>query len=168
MLIQYATVLAFFIAGLSFVFIALFAGSIIRPSRPESGKGMPYECGEDPVGTARINWNMRFYIIALIFVIFDIEIAFIYPVAVVYRSWVESGAGLLAFTELFIFAGVLFMGLIYLWAKGDLEWVRSFYTNRNAGLQSLHIASKLSDSSQVHREKAEGSSMGFNIKNIRS
>ncbi len=163
MLIQYSVVLAFLIAGLSFVFIALLAGKLIRPSRPDSEKNMPYECGEDPVGTARINWNMRFYIIALIFVIFDIEIAFIYPVAVVYKNWVAAGAGLLAFTELFIFAGVLFLGLIYLWVKGDLEWVRSFYTSNNAGLESLHIPSKLQGPGDPGREKATGKSEGFSV-----
>jgi NADH-quinone oxidoreductase subunit A len=142
MLIQYATVFSFMIAGLSFVFLALTAGRLIRPSRPDSQKNMPYECGEEPVGTARINWNMRFYIIALIFVIFDVEIAFIFPVAVIYKTWVQFGAGLIAFTELFIFAVILFMGLIYLGIKGDLEWVRTFYSSKHLGLKSLNIAHK--------------------------
>jgi NADH-quinone oxidoreductase subunit A len=142
MLIQYGTVLAFMVAGFSFVLISLFAGKIIRPAKPDSQKNMPYECGEIPVGTARVNWNMRFYIIALIFVIFDIEIAFIYPVAAVYKTWIQSGAGLIAFTELLIFTAILFVGLIYLWAKGDLEWVRSYYNSQHLGLKSLNIAEK--------------------------
>ena len=83
-------------------------------------KFIPYECGEDPIGDTRIKFNTRFYVIALIFLIFDVEVVFLFPWAVVFR-----GIGLLAFVEMLIFIAVLLVGLAYVWAKGDLEWIRS-------------------------------------------
>jgi NADH-quinone oxidoreductase subunit A len=71
-----------------------------------------------------MNFNIRFYLVALIFIIFEVEIAFIFPVATVFRSWIENGQGLFAFVEILVFIGILFLGLIYAWAKGDLEWVK--------------------------------------------
>ena len=82
-------------------------------------KFIPYECGEDPVGDTRIKFNTRFYVIALIFLIFDVEVVFLFPWAVVFR-----GIGVLAFVEMLIFIVVLLVGLAYVWAKGDLEWIR--------------------------------------------
>jgi NADH-quinone oxidoreductase subunit A len=71
-----------------------------------------------------MNFNIRFYLTALIFVIFDVEVAFIYPVAVVFRDWVLRGKGLFALTEILVFVGILFVGLVYVWAKRDLEWLK--------------------------------------------
>ncbi|MGH7826199.1 MAG: NADH-quinone oxidoreductase subunit A, partial [Candidatus Binatia bacterium] len=75
-------------------------------------------------GSAWVNFNIRFYLVALIFIIFEVEIAFIFPVAAVFRNLVESGEGVLAFVKILLFIGILFLGLIYSWAKGDLEWVK--------------------------------------------
>ena len=75
--------------------------------------------------TAWFNFNPRFYIIALIYIVFDVEIAFIYPVATVFKRWVEQGSGLFALLEIFVFVAILMLGLVYVWAKGDLEWIRS-------------------------------------------
>jgi NADH-quinone oxidoreductase subunit A len=83
-----------------------------------------YECGEPAMGRAWVNFNIRFYLVALIFIIFEVEIAFIFPVAAVFRGWIESGQGIFAFIEILLFIGILFLGLIYAWAKGDLEWVK--------------------------------------------
>jgi NADH-quinone oxidoreductase subunit A len=109
-------------------FIALFAlllfGRFIRPSNPYPVKNSTYECGEKPTGAAWFNFNNRFYIIALIFVVFDVEVALIVPVAVIFRRMIEKGSGLLAFAEMFFFLGVLFVALIYVWARGDLNWDR--------------------------------------------
>jgi NADH-quinone oxidoreductase subunit A len=76
------------------------------------------------MGSAWVNFNIRFYIVALIFIIFEVEIAFVFPVAVVFRRWLESGQGVFAFIEILLFIGILFLGLVYAWAKGDLEWVK--------------------------------------------
>jgi NADH-quinone oxidoreductase subunit A len=85
---------------------------------------MAYECGEPPTGRAWINFNVRFYLIALIFVIFEVEVAFIYPVAAVFLDWVRHGQRLFALAELLIFLLILFVGLAYVWVKHDLEWVK--------------------------------------------
>jgi len=82
-----------------------------------------YEDG-NPKRGAWVNFNIRFYVIALIFIIFEVEIAFIFPVATAYRSWIENGQGLFAFVEILLFVGILFLGLVYAWVKGDLEWVK--------------------------------------------
>lgn len=124
MLMAYAAVAAFFVVALGFVFAALLAGRLIRPNKMYADKLETYECGEAPIGLAWFNFNPRFYVIALIFVIFDVEIAFIYPVATVFRQWVGQGSGWYAFAEIFLFVAILLVGLVYVWAKRDLEWVR--------------------------------------------
>ncbi|MFC1556119.1 NADH-quinone oxidoreductase subunit A, partial [candidate division KSB1 bacterium] len=86
-------------------------------------KMLPYECGEDPVGSAWIRFNNRFYIVALVFIIFDIEVVFLFPWALVFKK-----LGMFAFIEMMVFLAILFAGFAYVWAKGDLEWVRSYFT----------------------------------------
>src|SRR6266849_143074 len=85
---------------------------------------MIYECGENPIGHAWYNFNPSFYLIALVFVIFEVEIAFMFPVASVYKWFLDRGQGLLAFAEIFVFIAILAVGLAYVWAMGDLEWVK--------------------------------------------
>ena len=80
---------------------------------------LSYECGEIPEGSAWVQFNIRFYVIALIFLIFDVEIVFLFPWAVVYNE-----LGLLAFIEAFLFVLILLVGFIYVWVKGDLDWVK--------------------------------------------
>ena len=125
MLMAYASVAAFFLVAIGFVLGSLLAGKLIRPDNMYAEKLETYECGEAPVGPAWFNFNPRFYIVALIYIIFDVEIAFIYPVGAVFRRWVDQGNGLFAFTEILIFVAILMIGLVYVWAKGDLEWIRA-------------------------------------------
>ena len=125
MLMAYASVAAFFGVAGGFVLVALLAGKLIRPDRGYSQKLETYECGEAPVGPAWFNFNPRFYIVALVFLIFDVEVAFTYPVAPVFRRWVRAGAGALAFVELLVFLSIVVVGLAYVWAKGDLEWLKT-------------------------------------------
>ncbi|HUI28091.1 MAG TPA: NADH-quinone oxidoreductase subunit A, partial [Candidatus Kryptonia bacterium] len=94
MLFHFANVLVFFALSVLFVAAMMGLASLLRPSNPEPMKLTTYECGEPPTGSAWINFNIRFYLVALIFVIFDVEIAFIYPVTVVFRDWVLKGHGL--------------------------------------------------------------------------
>jgi NADH-quinone oxidoreductase subunit A len=125
MYFQYASVAVMFLLGLGLCGIMLGLGALLRPSNPHPGKLSTYECGEPPSGPAWINFNIRFYVIALVFVIFDVELAFIYPVAAVFRDWVVTrGQGLFALTELVIFVGILAVGLVYVWRKGDLQWLK--------------------------------------------
>ena len=97
---------------------------LVRPRNPEAAKLSSYECGEPATGSAWINFNIRFYLVALVFVVFDVELAFMYPVVTVYRSWVADGRGLVALVEIGLFIAILAVGLVYVWAKRDLEWVK--------------------------------------------
>jgi NADH-quinone oxidoreductase subunit A len=119
MLLQFANVLVFLGVGVALVAVSLFISSLIRPSKLTPEKLIPYECGENPVGSPWIQFNIRFYVLALIFVIFDVEVAFLIPWAVVFRK-----LGLFAFVEGLIFIAILAIGLAYVWAKGDLNWIR--------------------------------------------
>jgi NADH-quinone oxidoreductase subunit A len=122
---DYANVLVFASLAMLFVGGALLVGRLFRPNRPSLEKSRTYECGEIPTGSAWINMNPRFYLIALIFLIFDVEIAFIFPVATVFRRYLESGSGLLVLGEILVFVLILFAGLIFVWGRGDLEWIKS-------------------------------------------
>ena len=113
--------LALLVAGGS-----LFLGSLIRPHNPNKLKDTAYECGEEPVGTAWANFNVRFYVIALIFIIFDVESALMFPVAAVFKRFNEIGMGGTLLMSILTFVLVLVAGIVYCWKKGDLDWVKSF------------------------------------------
>ena len=106
--------------GLSAVFVGggLLFSLFIAPHRPTKLKGMPYECGEEPVGHAWVQFNIGYYLFALLFLVFDVEAAFLYPWAVVLQTVGVSGL-----IEIAIFLLVLILGLAYAWKKGALEWV---------------------------------------------
>ena len=109
--LSFAPVLAFLAVGLVFILVNLGLGWVLRPSRPYEEKLKPYECGEEPVGTAWVQFNIRFYVVALIFILFEVEIVLTYPIAVVFKSWVEKGLGALALAEIGTFMGILLLGL---------------------------------------------------------
>ena len=100
---QFANVLIFFALGFGLCGLMLGLGQLLRPSNPNLGKLSTYECGEPPSGPAWINFNIRFYLIALVFVIFDVELAFVYPVVAVFRKWNDDGHGLFALVEIGLF-----------------------------------------------------------------
>jgi len=124
MYFHFGNVLVFTLLALFLAAFHLALGSFLRPANPEARKLTTYECGEPPTGSAWINFNIRFYLIALVFVVFDVEVAFIYPVTVVFRDWVLKGQGLFALGEILVFLGILAVGLVYVWAKRDLEWIK--------------------------------------------
>lgn len=137
---DYANVLVFVVLGIVLSALMLdILGRLLRPSSPNPNKLTTYECGEPPSGNAWINFNIRFYLIALVFVIFDVELAFVYPVVSVFRAWVERGDGLFALTEILVFVGILAIGLVYVWRKGDLEWLKRL-PKSHAGGASLRKA----------------------------
>lgn len=121
---DFAMVLVFVVAAVGFALTNLLVGALLRPRFPNVEKEMIYECGERPIGSAWFNFNPRFYIIALVFVIFEVEIALTIPVALVFREWVFSGVGAVALAEILAFVAILFTGLIWIWARRDLEWVK--------------------------------------------
>ena len=124
MLFQFTNVFVFLVLGLVLSGLMLGLGALLRPSNPHASKLSTYECGEPPSGPAWINFNIRFYLIALVFVIFDVELAFVYPVVAVFREWIKDGKGAFALTEIGLFIGILAVGLVYVWVKGDLEWLK--------------------------------------------
>lgn len=127
---QFAAVLAFALAAILLPFGLLAAFALLRPSFPSEDKSLIYECGEKPIGRAWFNFNPRFYLVALVFVIFEVDLALTFPVAVVYRDWVAAGPQFawVAFSELFLFILILMVGLVWVWAHGDLEWVKKLAT----------------------------------------
>jgi NADH-quinone oxidoreductase subunit A len=120
----FGAVLAFALVACLFLFVTLFIGRLLRPATQNPKKGLVYECGETPLGGGWFNFNPRFYVVALVFLIFDVEVAFTYPVATVMKRWIARGDGALAFLEIALFVAILALGLAYVWMKGDLEWVR--------------------------------------------
>ncbi len=121
--------LLFTVAGIAMSLGALVFGSFVRTKLPHPEKGAPYECGEPTIGTSWVQFDLRFYVVALVFLIFDIEVALFYPWAVVYA---ESGVA--ALWDMLFFFGVIVVGYLYLWRFGYLDWVRAtgFYDARPA------------------------------------
>ena len=115
---EYVNVAVFLVMGVVFVGANLLVSRLLRPHNPYPEKLSPYECGEVPVGEAQVRFNIRYYIFALVFVIFDVETIFLYPWAVVLR---ELGTQALVLMAIFLF--LLVDGLVYAWKKGVLRWV---------------------------------------------
>jgi len=153
----------FTIAGTILVMAPLLIGRLVRPNLPTDEKDAVYECGEPTIGSSFIQWDLRFYTIALLFIVFDVEVAFFFPWATLYGGTMQladsqlddasrfdltdkllnqvpgtsaasgeviaSGEaiqlGLLAFSDILVFFGVLLVGFAYVWKRGDLEWVRA-------------------------------------------
>jgi NADH-quinone oxidoreductase subunit A len=130
MYFDYITVLVFAAVGMVFVFANLLIASVIRPKR-ETDVGLEtYECGEPTIGDAWFRFDIRYYTVALVYVIFAVEIVFLFPWAIVLGGAVANrgaaegaGIGVFALVEGVIFIAILFLGLAYVWVKGDLDWV---------------------------------------------
>ena len=118
MIASYIPIFIFILIAISLPVVGLAVGSLIRPSNPYAGKLTPYECGVDPEGDARDRFSIRFYIIAILFVVFDVETIFLFPWAVIYDQ-----LALFGFIEMLIFLAILIVGYVYVWKKGALEWV---------------------------------------------
>src|SRR5262245_37815023 len=123
MLFQYQVVLVFLLVGIAMIAGPMLLLAIVRPNKPTREKLLPYECGKDPIGDTRIRFDMRFYTTALIFIIFDVEIAFLFPWARVFKEPAFRGTALI---EGLVFVGITFLGLVYVSASGDLDWLTTF------------------------------------------
>lgn len=126
---DFGVILLYLIGGIVFIGGGLVTAWIVRPHRPNAEKLTIYECGEDPVGNAWGQFNIRFYVIALIFLLFDVEIVFLFPWATIFGDAAlhEETGGLWSWyslAEMLIFVGILALGLAYAWAKGFLDWVK--------------------------------------------
>lgn len=115
---NYATVGIFLIVSIGFVLVTFFIARIFRPQRPTDIQLSSYECGEPTIGSSWVQYNVRYYVFALLFVIFDVEVVFLIPWAIVYKE-----LGLFALVEMLIFLAILIFGLVYAWKKGVLKWV---------------------------------------------
>lgn len=116
---DFGTVFLFVIIGAVLLVAALLLAKLLSPSKPSKNKMDTYECGEEAEGSAWVQFNIRYYVIALIFIIFDVEVLFLFPWAVVFKE-----LGWLAFVEMAIFLIILIFGLAYVWKKRDLDWVK--------------------------------------------
>lgn len=145
---DYSVVVVFLVIAVGFVVVSMWLSWAVRPYRPSKAKLSTYECGEPPYGQARIQFNFRYYIFALFFVVFEVETVFLYPWAIKFKEFVNEpekvisflktmgyslssadraflgrNLGLLAFGEMVIFLGILTAGLYYAWKKDVLKWV---------------------------------------------
>lgn len=127
---HFATILLFVISAVGFAVGNMVIGWFLRPNRPSKAKSDIYECGEPAVGKAWFNFNPRFYVVALVFVIFEVEVALMLPVALVYKQFVAGGSGGLAFAEVLLFVAILAVGLVWVWSRGDLEWIKKLDENK--------------------------------------
>ncbi|MDP9077557.1 MAG: NADH-quinone oxidoreductase subunit A [Bacteroidota bacterium] len=125
---EFGKILIFLITGIIMVCVAFGINKLLAPHKPNPEKLTSYECGEETTGNAWLPFNSRFYVIALVFLLFDVEMVFIFPWATVFGSHeinnIEPRWGWLALTEMFVFLGILILGLAYVWVKGDLDWIK--------------------------------------------
>jgi NADH-quinone oxidoreductase subunit A len=113
------------LVGLLVPLVMVGASSLLRPSVPEQGKRAVYESGEVPTGNTRIRFNIQYYMVALLFVVFDIETVLIFPWTVIYRDAVSSAGIVPVLVPMLVFIGVLVIGLAWAWRNGAVRWVKS-------------------------------------------
>jgi len=116
-LAEYLPTLLFLIVAAGIGIALIVIGNVLGPKRPDAEKLSPYECGFNAFEDARMRFDVRYYLIAILFIVFDLEIAFVYPWALVFRD-----LGVLGLVEMGVFLGLLLIGFVYVWKKGALEW----------------------------------------------
>lgn len=129
--------LIFLAGGIGMALVALVVGKLLRTRLPHPDKDAPYECGEPAIGSSWIQFDLRFYVVALVFLVFDIEIVLFYPWAVIFRA-----AGVAALWDMLFFFAVLVVGFAYLWRFGYLDWVRATRGRRSSPVRSDDAAGR--------------------------
>ncbi|MES2878666.1 MAG: NADH-quinone oxidoreductase subunit A [Pseudomonadota bacterium] len=114
---QYLPVLMFILVGIAVGVVPQVLGYILGPNRPDPAKNSPYECGFEAFEDARMKFDVRYYLVAILFILFDLEIAFLFPWAVALKE-----VGVVGFWVMIDFVGILVIGFIYMWKKGALDW----------------------------------------------
>lgn len=125
MLENYFPVLVFIIVALIFSCVPIIIGRLVAPHRPDPDKLSPYECGFNAFEDARIKFDVRYYLVAIAFIIFDLEVAYMFPWAAIYQEFVGAQNAIVktfGFVEMFIFMGILIVGFVWAWLKGALDW----------------------------------------------
>jgi NADH-quinone oxidoreductase subunit A len=152
--LDYVPIALMFLVAAGFGVSQLLVTQLIGPRKRTAVKLMPYECGKDPIGSARDRYSIKFYSVAVIFLLFDIEVLFIVPFAVAFKSLIAAGPavfGTIAFVEITVFIATLVVGYIYVWKKGTFDWglqaraeareeARLMAKQRRAGSSKLKIA----------------------------
>jgi len=129
MVSEFGTIFLFIVTAIVLIVSMLMLAKLLRPHKPNVEKLTTYESGEDPIGNANVQFNVRFYVVALVFLLFEVELVFLFPWAVVFgqATLIQQTDGLwgwFSLIEMLIFVGILVLGLAYAWAKGYLDWVR--------------------------------------------
>jgi NADH-quinone oxidoreductase subunit A len=142
----YLPILVMFIVAAGFAVSQIMVTTLIGPRKRTATKLMPYECGKDPVGSARDRFSIKFYNVAVMFLLFDIEVLFLIPFAVAFKSLIAEekitgiSFGTVAFIEILIFVATLIIGLIYVWKKGVFDWAEQSRKEAHAEAKALKIA----------------------------
>ncbi len=159
--LHFAIVAIFTVTAALFVVANLLLARLLRPrSGTEPAKLAIYECGEPTIGQAWIRFDIRFYTVALMFVVFDIEVALLFPWGAIYRDFVEQGLGALVFLEAAAFIVILMVGLAYVWARGDIEWTAKPPEEAPAAPQALGAAAAAAHPEPALAASSHGGSHG--------
>ena len=138
---DYLPILLMFVVALGFAAGNVLLSQLVGQRKSTRTKLMPYECGKDPVGSARERFSVKFYLIAMIFILFDIELIFLIPWAVVFKKMtLEDGLGTLVFVEMMLFVALLLVGYVYVWKKGLFEWGQRARREAEAEARTIHEA----------------------------
>lgn len=147
-LMDYAPIVVMFLVAIGFASSQILVTQLIGPRKRTATKLMPYESGKDPVGSARDRFSIKFYTVAVIFLLFDIEVLFMIPFAVAFKSLLEQenaspiAYGTIAFLEILVFIGTLVVGYIYIWKKGTFDWGLQARAEARAEARELKMEKK--------------------------
>lgn len=137
-LTAYLPILLMFVVAAGFVVTNILLSQMVGQRKATRTKLMPYECGKDPVGSARERFSIKFYLIAMIFILFDIEVIFLIPWAVVFKTLMAEGLSTLAYVEMMMFVGLLLVGYVYVVKKGAFDWSERARHEAEAEARALH------------------------------
>jgi len=137
---DYLPILLMFIVAAGFAVVNVLLSQLVGQRKSTRTKLMPYECGKDPVGNARERFSVKFYLIGMIFILFDIEVIFLIPWAVVFKSFVKGGYSWLVYVEMMLFVVLLLVGYIYVVKKGAFDWGDRARREAEAEARALTIA----------------------------
>lgn len=149
---DYLPIALMFIVAVGFAAGNVLLSQLVGQHKATRTKTMPYECGKDPVGSARERFSVKFYLVAMIFILFDIELIFLLPWAVVFRDFITSyGMGLLIYVEMMTFVGLLLVGYVYILKKGLFEWGARARVEAEAEARALDVAEKRGRAAEAAR-----------------
>src|SRR5437868_3659684 len=153
-LIYYLPILLMFLVAAGFAVTFIGLSQLVGQRKRTRTQLMPYECGKDPVGSARERFSVKFYLIAMIFILFDIEVIFLIPWAVVFKSFAKGGYGSLVYVEMMLFVVLLLVGYIYVVKKGAFDWGDRARREAEAEARALSLAEKKKHEKSVSKRAA--------------